>query len=168
MLHQRHQFSETGDLHPIDLVETVAETHDWSFDRGGDDQIAMVVEGQWRSYSVTLAWSEADETLRLVCCFEMEPPEASLPRLYEVLNLTNDECWAGGFSYWADEKMMVYRYGLVLAGGACAQSEQVNAMVAEAVLAGERYYPAFQLVCWGDRSPADAMQVAMAEAYGRA
>ena len=168
MLHQRYQFSETGDLHPIDLVETVAETHDWSFDRVGDDQIAMVVEGQWRSYSVTLAWSETDETLRLVCCFEMEPPEASLPRLYEVLNLTNDECWAGGFSYWADEKMMVYRYGLVLAGGACAQSEQVNAMVAEAVLAGERYYPAFQLVCWGDRSPADAMQVAMAEAYGRA
>jgi hypothetical protein len=32
----------------------------------------------------------------------------------------------------------------------------------------ERFYPAFQLVGWGDRTPADALQVAIAEAYGRA
>ncbi len=168
MLHQRQQFSQTGDLHPIDLVETVAESQEWAFDRVGEDQIAMVVEGQWRSYSVTLAWSPADETLRLVCCFEMDPPRESLPRLYEVLNLANDECWAGAFSYWAEQKMMAYRYGLVLAGGACAEVEQINAIVAEAILAGERYYPAFQLVCWGGRSPVSAMQIAMAEAYGHA
>ncbi|SFJ33268.1 YbjN domain-containing protein [Jannaschia pohangensis] len=168
MLHHRQQFSDTGDLHPIDLVETVAESQDWDFDRVGEDQIAMVVEGQWRSYSVTLAWSPTDETLRLICCFEMEPPETSLPRLYEVLNLANDECWAGSFTYWAGQKMMVYRYGLVLAGGVCAQTEQINQMVAEAILAGERYYPAFQLVCWGGRAPEVAMQIAMAEAYGHA
>ena len=28
--------------------------------------------------------------------------------------------------------------------------------------------PAFQLVGWGDKTPADAMKVAIAEAYGRA
>ena len=168
MLHQRDQFSETGDLHPIDLVETVAESHEWDFDRVGDDQIAMVVEGQWRTYSVTLAWSEIDETLRLICCYEMEPPAESLGGLYELLNLVNDQCWAGGFTHWRDQNLMVYRYGLALAGGACAQVEQINHLVAEAVLAGERFYPAFQLVCWGGRSAPEAMQVAIAEAYGRA
>lgn len=168
MLHDRHQFSDSGDLHPIDVVETVAESHDWDFDRVHDDQIAMVVEGQWRTYSVTLAWSEPDEMLRLICCFEMEPPSDALPGLHEVLNLANDECWAGGFSYWRDQKMMVFRYGLILAGGAGAQVEQINRMVAEAVCAGERYYPAFQLVCWGGRSARDAMQVAIAGAYGHA
>ncbi|MGB3689494.1 MAG: YbjN domain-containing protein [Jannaschia helgolandensis] len=168
MLHERQQFSETGDLHPIDLVETVAESHDWAFDRVGDDQISMQVEGQWRNYSVTLAWSQTDETLRLICCFEMQPPETSLPRLYETLNLANDECWAGSFSYLKDRKMMIWRYGLVLAGGVCAQVDQVNHMVAEAIMAGERYYPAFQLVCWGGRAPHVAMQIAMAEAYGHA
>ncbi|WP_043920584.1 YbjN domain-containing protein [Jannaschia aquimarina] len=168
MLHQRDQFSETGDLHPIDLVETVAETHEWDFDRVGEDQIAMVVEGQWRSYSVTLAWSETEETLRLICCFEMEPPGESLPSLYELLNLVNDECWAGSFTFWRDQKLMVYRYGLVLSGGACAQVEQINTLVAEAVLAGERFYPAFQLACWGGRTPEEAMQIVIAEAYGHA
>ena len=47
------------DLHPIDIVETLAEHHAWEFDRVTDDQIAMAVEGQWRTYSLTLAWSRA-------------------------------------------------------------------------------------------------------------
>ncbi len=68
------------DLHPIDIVETLATHHDWEFDRVTDDQIAMAVEGQWRTYSLTLAWSAQDETLRLICTFEMEPPEDKLPR----------------------------------------------------------------------------------------
>jgi hypothetical protein len=63
---------------------------------------------------------------------------------------------------------MVYRYGLVLAGGQCATHEQIDTMIGAAVLAAERFYPAFQLVAWSDRTPRDAMQVAIAEAYGRA
>jgi hypothetical protein len=70
------------DSHPIDLVQTLATDHEWDFDRIHDDQIAMAVEGQWRTYSVTLAWSAYDETLRLICTFEMEPPEEALPRLH--------------------------------------------------------------------------------------
>ncbi len=33
-------FLNTDDLHPIDIVETLAEHHDWEFDRVTDDQIA--------------------------------------------------------------------------------------------------------------------------------
>ncbi|WP_120632036.1 YbjN domain-containing protein [Ruegeria sp. EL01] len=161
------QFLEE-DLHPIDIVEHLAEHHDWDFDRIGDDQIAMAVEGQWRTYSITLAWSNYDETLRMVCSFEMEPPENRETELYELLNKMNDQCWAGAFTYWANQKLMVYRYGLVLAGGQTASPEQIDTMITAAVLSAERYYPAIQLVTWGNRTPENAMQVAIAEAYGRA
>ncbi|MGV6805730.1 MAG: YbjN domain-containing protein [Ruegeria sp.] len=156
------------DLHPIDIVEHLAEHHDWDFDRIGDDQIAMAVEGQWRTYSITLAWSNYDETLRMVCSFEMEPPQERIPDLYELLNQMNDQCWAGAFTYWANQKLMVYRYGLVLSGGQVASAEQIDTMITAAVLSAERYYPAIQLVTWGNRTPKEAMQVAIAEAYGRA
>ncbi len=128
----------------------------------------MAVEGQWRTYSITLAWSSYDETLRLICTFEMEPPEARLPQLYETLNAVNDQCWAGAFTFWAEQKLMVYRYGLVLSGEQVASPEQIDTLINAAVTSAERYYPAFQLVVWGERSPADALQVAIAEAYGRA
>ncbi|SFD19281.1 YbjN domain-containing protein [Tropicimonas isoalkanivorans] len=158
----------TDDVHPIDIVEDLAETNAWDFDRIGDDQIAMAVEGQWRTYSITLAWSAYDETLRLICTFEMEPAEEKLPRLYEILNLVNDKCWAGAFTYWRDSKLMTYRYGLLLSGGQLASADQIDRLIGTAVMAAERYYPAFQLVVWGDQDPAVALDVAIAEAYGRA
>ncbi|WP_298496348.1 YbjN domain-containing protein [uncultured Maritimibacter sp.] len=156
------------ELHPIDIVETLAEHHAWDFDRVGDDQIAMAVEGQWRTYSITLAWSPYDETLRLICTFEMEPPEHRLPQLYEALNTTNDMVWDGAFTYWHEQRLMVFRYGLVLAGGLVAGTEQLGRLISSAVGNCERFYPAFQLVNWSDKSVEAAMQVAMAEAYGRA
>ena len=156
------------DIHPIDIVEHLANHHDWDFDRISEEQIAMAVEGQWRTYSLTLAWSAYDETLRMICTFEMEPPEDKLPALYELLNHMNDACWAGAFTYWAEQKMMVYRYGLVLAGGQVASAEQVDTMICAAVSSAERYYPAMQLAVWGDQTPEQAMQVAIAEAFGRA
>ena len=161
-------YLDTEDLHPIDIVETLAEHHDWDFDRIGDDQIAMAIEAQWRTYSVTLAWSGYDSTLRLICTFEMEPPEAKLPALHEALNRINDNCWAGAFTYWREQQLMVYRYGLLLGEGQSAGAEQIDRMMTTAVLACERYYPAIQLVVWGDRDPDSAMQIAIAEAYGRA
>ena len=67
------------EIHPIDIVESLASHNDWEFDRVADNQISMSVEGQWRTYGVTLAWSDYDETLRMICTFEMEPPEDRLP-----------------------------------------------------------------------------------------
>lgn len=161
-------FLHSEDLHPIDLVEHIAEHHDWEFDRVADDQIAMAVEGQWRTYSITLAWSGYDETLRLICTFEMEPPEDKLPGIYEALNRANDMSWSGAFTYWAEQALMVYRYGLVLAGGQGVSAEQLDRLIGAAVLSCERFYPAFQLVSWANETPAAAMKVAIAEAYGRA
>lgn len=158
----------SDDLHPIDIVEHIAEHHDWEFDRIGDDQIAMAIEGQWRTYAITLAWSGHDATLRLVCTYEMEPPEDRLAMLYEMLNAVNDQCWSGAFTWWGEQKLMVWRYGLVLAGTPGATAEQIDTLLGDAVAAAERYYPAFQLAIWGGKSPREAMQVAIAEAYGRA
>ncbi|MEM1130537.1 MAG: YbjN domain-containing protein [Pseudomonadota bacterium] len=156
------------EIHPIDIVESLAEHHAWEFDRVGDDQIAMAVDGQWRTYSITLAWSPGDETLRLIATFDMDPPEDRRPALYDVLNRANDTCWTGAFTYWREQQLMVFRYGLLLSGGQMAAPDQINTLIESAVAACERFYPAFQLATWGNSTPEDAMQVAIAEAYGRA
>ncbi|TBN41127.1 diacylglyceryl transferase [Paracoccus subflavus] len=155
-------------IHPIDIVEAVAAHHDWDFDRLADDQIAMTIQGQWRSYSLTLAWSAQEAVLRLICSFELDPPADRLPLIYETLNLANDQVWDGGFAFWSRQRLMVWRYGLVLAGDAVASTEQVDRMIANALISSERFYPSFQLVAWGNTGPAAALDIAMGEAYGRA
>lgn len=156
------------DLHPIDIVETLAEERSWDFDRIADDQIAMAIEGSWTTYSVTLAWSAHDEALRIISAFEMAPPARRVSAIHSAMVLANDRCWSGAFVLWRDQKLMAWRYSLNLAGGAYASSAQINDMVRTAVLACERFYPAFQLVAWGRESPEKALGIAMAEAYGRA
>ncbi len=162
------QFIDNGDIHPIDLVEHIAEHNSWEFDRITEDQIAMAVEGQWRTYSVTLAWSDYDQTLRLICTFEMEPPAHREQHLYEALNHANEKCWSGNFTWWSEQRLMVFRYGLLLGSEQYVSPEQIDTMIGAAVMSCERFYPAFQLVTWGERTPANAMQIAMNEAYGTA
>ncbi|MBO4168859.1 YbjN domain-containing protein [Cereibacter azotoformans] len=158
----------SDEIHPIDIVETLAERHEWEFDRVTEDQIAMAVEGQWRTYSLTLAWSPQDETLRLICTFEMEPPRHRMAELHDLLNRCNDLVWTGAFTYWSEQKLMVWRYGLLLSGGQTATAEQIDRLIASAVSASERFYPAFQMVSWAEHPPCEAINVAIAEAYGRA
>ena len=155
-------------IHPIDIVESVAAHHDWDFDRLAQDQISMAVQGQWRSYALTLAWSAHDAVLRLICSFDLDPPADRLPLIYETLNLANDQVWDGGFSFWSRQRLMVWRYGLVLAGEAAPSTDQVDRMIANALMSSERFYPSFQLVAWGNSSPAAALDIALGEAYGRA
>lgn len=161
-------FLPSGEIHPIDIVEAHATDRAWDFDRLGEDQIAMAVEGLWRTYSVTLSWSAADEMLRLIATFEFDPPEGGQDRILDLLARANDMVWGGGFHWWPDQKLMVWRYGLMLAGGQIATPEQVGGMIAQAIRAAERFYPAFQMCAWGEATPDRALQVALAEAYGRA
>ena len=157
-----------ADIHPIDMVETLAEQAAWEFDRVGENQIAMAVEGGWRTYSLTLMWSDYDDMLRLVCTFELNPPEERLDALLALLNIANDRVWGGGFTLWRDEGLMVFRAGLSLADAAAATLEQVEAMVCTAIAQSERFYPAFQLVGWSTETPEEAARVALEAAYGTA
>lgn len=157
-----------NDDHPIDVVEQLALSHDWPADRMDEDHVVITVEGQWRNYTVTMAWSEPDRMLRLILTFEMEPPAHRETALYEALNHANDRCWSGNFTWWADQRLMTYRYALNLAGYQDVTFEQVDTMMGAAVAACERFYPAFQLVTWAERTPSDAMGVAISEVAGTA
>jgi len=167
-MHAVEQAFDSEHVHPIDIVESLAEHREWDFDRICEDRIAMAVEGVWRTYAITLNWSPHDETLRLIGTFEFAAPDDRRADIALALAAANDACWTGGFTLWAEQQLMVYRYGLTLAGGAMATGGQIEAMLKAAVGACERFYPAFQLVAADDATPEDAVAVAVADAYGRA
>ena len=142
------QHLSTEDLHPIDLVQHLADSRDWDFDRVADDRIALAVEGAWRTYSLSLSWSGVDDTLRLLCTFDLDAPDARRDALRHAMDLVNERVWTGAFCLWPEEKLMVWRYGLTLAGGGAACAGQIDAMMHDAVTACERFYPAFQLTAF--------------------
>ena len=56
---------------PVDVVERLASLHDWSFDRAGDDEIAISVRGRWTDYHVSFTWMDEIEALHLACAFDL-------------------------------------------------------------------------------------------------
>ncbi len=155
-------------FHPINIVESLAANKEWTFDRVGKNQIAMVVEGAWRTYSLTLAWSDKDETLKMVCSFDMKPQDQRAAELYDALNRVNDQCWTGAFTLWSEQGLIVYRYGLVLKGGLLAGTELIEYLLNSAVVCCDRYYPTFQAVNLGGKTARESMKFAIEDAWGHA
>ena len=155
-------------FHPINIVESLAADKDWTFDRLGEDQIAMAVKGAWRTYSLTLAWSEADETLKMVCSFDFNVQEGRAAELNDALNRVNDRCWTGAFTAWKEQGLIVYRYGLILKGGLLASVEQIEFLLNSAVLCCDNFYPSFQAVNLGGKSAYESMKLAIGDAMGHA
>ncbi|MEL6336831.1 MAG: YbjN domain-containing protein [Pseudomonadota bacterium] len=161
-------FFENTDIHPIDMVETLAEQACWDFDRMGENQIAMSIEGAWRHYSLSLAWSERDDLLRLISSFEIDVPEERRAELTRLVGQINDRLWHGVFTYWPDQGLLAFRYGLTLAGQAGASPEQIESMVLSAVALSERFYPAFQTCAFTNDTAEDALDLVIEDAYGTA
>src|SRR5690606_10921355 len=85
------------DLHPVDVIEHVANMNDWSFERTGDDEISISVIGNWTDYHVSFSWMEDFEALHLACAFDLKVPENRTLEVMRLLSLINAQILFGHF-----------------------------------------------------------------------
>ncbi|MEM6467385.1 MAG: YbjN domain-containing protein, partial [Pseudomonadota bacterium] len=53
--------------------------------------VKLVLDG---AHSLSpLDWSGYDETLRMICAFDMDPPVDRRAALYHAMERANDKCW---------------------------------------------------------------------------
>jgi len=156
------------DLHPVDVIEQVASDRDWSFERIGDDEIAISVTGTWTDYHVSFSWMEDFEALHLACAFDLTVTDSRTLEVLRLLSLINEQLLFGHFDLWEQEGAIMFRHSLLLAGGAEPTSRQVEMLLNNALEACESYYAAFQYVIWSGSSARDALSGVMFETQGNA
>lgn len=142
--------------------------NDWSFERGTQDEITLVVGGGWANYQISFTWMRDIEVLHLACAFELRVPEARRTAVRDLVISINEQLWIGHFDVWMQNAMVMFRHALLLVGGTVASREQCEAALGSAVDSCERYYPAFQYVTWAGKSARDAMDRVMFETAGQA
>jgi hypothetical protein len=153
---------------PLEVVEHIATTNDWSFERAGDDEITILVRGKWADYQVSFTWMYDLEALHLACAFEMKTPERCRVEVQQLISMINEQMWIGHFDVWMQDGLVMYRHALVLAGGVEASGRQCEALLSTALDACERYYPSFQFVVWAGKGAREALDAAMFETAGQA
>ena len=153
---------------PLDAVEQMAAGQGWPFERAGEDEIALVVDGRCTNYQIFFTWMSEIEALHLACAFDMKVPETRLSDVRQLIAIINEDLWIGHFDVWTQSGMIMFRYALILAGGSSASVRQCEAVLGAALDSSERYFPAFQFVVWAGKSAREAMESAMLETSGRA
>jgi hypothetical protein len=153
---------------PLAAVEDIAATNDWAFERSGEDEITIVSKGNWTDYQITFTWMGEIEALHLACAFDMKIPVARRNEAQRVIAAINEQLWIGHFDIWTQTGTVMYRHALVLPEGMTASNAQCAEMLAGAIHACERYYPALQFVIWAGKTAAEAMTAAMFDTEGEA
>lgn len=159
---------EERETNPMDLIEVVAALHDWMFERSGDDEITISVGGGWAEYHVSFSWMAEVESLHLACSFDCRARPAKSDEIARLLALVNEQMLGGHFDFWDGQGQVIYRHSLLLAGGLEPTTRQVEALLAGAVDACERYFQAFQFVLWAGKDAKDALACALFETEGEA
>ena len=154
-------------MNPVDLIEQVANTHDWSCDRTNEDELTLTVAGSWTDYQVSLNWRDDLESLHIACAFDFRVPDNKLGEIYKLIAQINEQLWLGHFDLWTQEGLIMFRQGLML-NGAVATTTQCEALLKAALEACERYYQAFQFVVWAGKDSKQALSSAMFETHGQA
>jgi hypothetical protein len=156
------------ELHPVDVIEHVANLNEWSFERTGDDEIAISVAGSWADYHISFSWMEDYEALHLACAFDIKVAEPRVNEVLRLLSLINEQLLMGHFDLWRQEGAIMYRQSLLLAGGAEPTSRQVEVLLSSALEACETYFQAFQFVVWSGVTAREAMESVLFETVGQA
>jgi hypothetical protein len=161
-------FAQQPRVNPLDVVERVAASNGWSFERANDDEITMLVTGKWTDYQLSYTWMFNIEALHLACAFELKVPERCRGEVAQLISLINEQLWVGHFDLWPKDGLIMYRHALLLAGGVEASGSQCEALLGAALDACERYFPAFQFVVWAGKPAREALDAAMFETQGQA
>jgi hypothetical protein len=154
---------------PIDMLEAYYAAHGWEHERH-DDEIVATVKGSWTSYELRAMWREDDSVVQFLAFPDIKVSDERRAAMYETLALVNEQLWVGHFELWSSSGILLYRHAAMIDGEEEGTMSLAAAelLVESAVDECERFYPVFQFVLWGGKTPKDALAAALVETQGEA
>ncbi|WP_294395289.1 YbjN domain-containing protein [uncultured Sphingomonas sp.] len=161
---------EQDDEAPIDTLESYFDARGWTHERLGDEEIIATALGSWTQYELRGVWREADRVLQFLALPDIRVAADKRAEVYETIGLVNEQLWIGHFELWSSNGILLFRHAALLdgAGETPLTSAQAGTLIEAAVDECERFYPVFQFVLWGGKSPSEAIAAAMIETHGEA
>jgi len=157
-----------GPLNPLDLIEDLVTANEWAFDRPSEQELMVGISAGWCSYQLWFAWRHDPGVLQFCCAFDLKVPKEKLAAIHALLARVNESMWLGHFCMSYEDGTVMFRHAHLISTGTTATLTPYEALIEIALCECERYYPAFQLVLWGGKTPQEAIAVALLEPIGHA
>ncbi len=153
---------------PIDMLAAYFEAHEWPFEHVGEDELVARHRGSWTEYEVRAIWRDDDMVLQLLALPDIRVADDKRIAICETIALINEQLWLGHFELWSTTGTLLFRHGALLGPSGSLTLDQAQLLVESAIDECERFYPVFQFVLWGGKSPAEAMAASLIETHGEA
>src|SRR5688500_7151815 len=102
-------FEVSASPNPVDLIEQIAASHDWAFDRSGEDEITISVSGSWCDYNISLSWMGSLEALHLACAFDFKINDRRKNEGMRLPARVKEQLWLGHLDRCQSECIVLYR-----------------------------------------------------------
>ena len=154
---------------PIDIVENIFSTSSYELERRNLNEVVIEVQGKWNNMLLFFAWEASMQCLHLSCLMDIESTIEDRSKIFELLAMVNEELWVGHFSYWAEQKMPVFKHSILLNSdeGEVFESK-ISQVIDIAIIECERMYPIFKVVLTKGMPPQQALYPMMMETMGQA
>ena len=115
-------------------------------------------------------WRTEDQVLQFLAFPDIKVAIEKRAAIYEALALINEQLWLGHFEMWSGSGLVVFRHATILdtRDSEGLSLEQAEAIAEAAMEECERFYPVFQFVLWGGKSPGEAIAAALIDTHGEA
>lgn len=155
---------------PLEMLASWFEAQQWDYERPSEEEIVCSVTGAWGRYELRGLWRTEDRVLQFLATPDIKIVNEANAHVFEVINLINEQLWVGHFELWSADNHLIFRHAVLLEGDDDAQLslDQAEMIVESAISELDRFYPVFQFVLWGGKSPRDALLAAMVETHGEA
>ncbi|MBC7767312.1 MAG: YbjN domain-containing protein [Phycisphaerales bacterium] len=154
---------------PLDTVEAVIGSDDrFGCERAEDGDVHFSFRCHWGESVGYFAYRHELPALLFTLGFDIQAPKSRLQEAVRLAGLINENLWLGHFDVWSDDGTIIFRHALPMIGRDEISIGEVQAMLAAAMDAAERFQPAFQFVILGGMSAEDACKAALFETVGEA
>jgi hypothetical protein len=113
-------------------------------------------------------WRGDDQVLQFLAFPDIKVATEKRAAIHESLCLINEQLWLGHFELWSGSGLIVFRHAALVGTGDSLSFEQAEGIAEAALEECERFYPVFQFVLWGGKSPTEAISAALIETVGEA
>lgn len=154
---------------PIDVVEAVIVSDGrFEIERGDDGDLTFSTKGAWCEVMGAFCWREELPAVLMTVSFGLQAPEHRRTEAARLTALINENLWFGHFDLWSDDGTVVFRHAIAMIGRGELQPGEAQAMIAAALDAGDRFYPAYERLFEAGFSAEEAAHAAIFETIGEA
>ncbi len=161
-----HKPNKTAD--PLTVLEAAAASLEFEIERVGENEIHIMLPGVWRDIGLWFTWRPELATLQMGAPLDLKAPVGRIEAASHLVTLVNERLWVGHFDLWAEDNGIVFRNAAILPADGTLHADQAEALIRVVSEAVDRFYPAFNFLVWGGKTPDEALKASLFQTAGNA